>query len=206
MTSVTRVLFASTICCSLAFISSCSKQIPPYDGSNSSNLTDAQDIQYNTGQTGIITEEIGPQAESLASTGSSIGTTDSFDLPPDQSSEEYKMLYGRSSRDLKPIYFDFDQASISSNQIPILESNGDYLKNNPSAKVAIEGNCDERGTNEYNIALGERRALNAKNYLIQLGIETYRLRTISYGEERPLFNGNDESSWSRNRRDDFILE
>ncbi|HER62464.1 MAG TPA: peptidoglycan-associated lipoprotein Pal [Desulfobacteraceae bacterium] len=124
----------------------------------------------------------------------------------DPESDEYKKTYGRSSEQLLPIYFDFDQASIRSDQFSRLEHNADYLKGNPSVKVIIEGNCDERGTNEYNLALAERRALNAKTYLIELGIEEYRIRTVSYGEERPLFTGQDEFSWAQNRRDDFVLE
>ncbi|HEB68714.1 MAG TPA: peptidoglycan-associated lipoprotein Pal [Desulfobulbus sp.] len=105
-----------------------------------------------------------------------------------------------------PIYFDFDQAGIRDDQTSRLERNAEYLKANPSRNLVIEGNSDERGTNEYNLALGERRALNAKNYLIELGIEEYRIRTLSFGEERPLFTGQTEFDWSQNRRDDFVLE
>jgi peptidoglycan-associated lipoprotein len=124
----------------------------------------------------------------------------------DQNSDEYKKMYGRSSSEMQPIYFDFDQAIIRGDQIVRLEHNADYLKANSSTKVVVEGNCDERGTNEYNLALGERRAINAKNYLVDLGVEEYRIRTVSYGEERPLFSEADEWSWSQNRRDDFVLE
>ena len=124
----------------------------------------------------------------------------------DQESEEYKKTYGRSSQELLPIYFDFDQASVRNDQFSRLDQNADYLKNNLGSKVVIQGNCDERGTNEYNLALGERRALNAKTYLVELGVEEYRIRTVSYGEERPLFLEQDEFSWSQNRRADFILE
>jgi peptidoglycan-associated lipoprotein len=87
-----------------------------------------------------------------------------------------------------------------------MEHNGNYLKNHPSAKVLIEGNTDARGTNEYNLALGERRAMSAKTYLREYGIEESRIRTVSYGEERPLFNGSSEDDYAQNRRDDFILE
>ncbi|RUM36570.1 MAG: peptidoglycan-associated lipoprotein Pal, partial [Desulfobulbus sp.] len=106
----------------------------------------------------------------------------------------------------QPVYFDFDQASIRNDQIPRLEHNADYLKNNPSQKLIIEGNTDERGTNEYNLALGERRAINAKTYLVELGVDGSRIRTVSYGDERPLFTGHTEEDWAQNRRDDFVLE
>ncbi|VAW41920.1 Tol-Pal system peptidoglycan-associated lipoprotein PAL [hydrothermal vent metagenome] len=104
------------------------------------------------------------------------------------------------------MYFDFDQAIVRSDQIPLLEQNADYLKQTPDVKVIVEGNCDERGTNEYNLALGERRALNGKKFLVELGVAPDRIRTISYGEERPLFTGHDEFAWSHNRRDDFVIE
>jgi len=80
------------------------------------------------------------------------------------------------------------------------------MKNSLSTVIVIEGNCDERGTNEYNLALGERRAINVKEYMINLGVDATRIRTISYGEERPLFIGQNELDWSQNRRADFIVE
>ncbi|HEB50413.1 MAG TPA: peptidoglycan-associated lipoprotein Pal [Desulfobulbus sp.] len=160
----------------------------------------------NGGQ-GTITEEIGPSEESLDASGTGRGEAlGSLNVNSDQNSEEYKRTHGRSSVEMQPIYFDFDQASIRADQVGRLEHNADYLNGHPGARVIIEGNCDERGTNEYNLALGERRALNAKNYLVELGVSPDRIRTISYGEERPLFTGDDEFSWSQNRRDDFVLE
>ncbi|MCI5117562.1 MAG: hypothetical protein D3920_08430 [Candidatus Electrothrix sp. AW2] len=118
----------------------------------------------------------------------------------------YKKKYGRSSKQLKPVYFNFDQSNIRKDQISHIEHNGEYLNNNMASKVLIEGNCDEQGTNEYNLALGERRAMSAKRYLIKLGIDSYRIRTVSYGEERPLFTSSEEADYAYNRRDDFILE
>lgn len=115
------------------------------------------------------------------------------------------ILEGRTSAPLLPIYFDFDKSNIRQDQRDRLQKNADYLKQNKTVKVRIEGNCDERGTNEYNMALGERRAINAKKYLANLGIHSDRLHTISYGEEKPLLYGHDELSWAQNRRDDFIL-
>ena len=139
--------------------------------------------------------------------GSGVGEqTLSFDTSYNNKSSAYKEKHGRSSIHMKPVYFDFDQATIRNDQIPHLEHNAEYLKSKASSKVLIEGNCDELGTNEYNLALGERRAMNARSYLIKLGIAGSRIRTVSYGEERPLFTGSEESDYAYNRRDDFILE
>ena len=116
-----------------------------------------------------------------------------------------KFLEGRTSAPLLPIYFDFDKSNIRPDQRGRLERDADYLKQNPGVKVRIEGNTDERGTNEYNMALGERRAISAEKYLVNLGVHADRMHTISYGEEKPLLYGHDEYSWAQNRRDDFAL-
>ncbi|WPD23631.1 MAG: peptidoglycan-associated lipoprotein Pal [Candidatus Electrothrix scaldis] len=121
-------------------------------------------------------------------------------------STAYKKEHGRSSVQLRPVYFNFDQSEIRKDQIVFMEHNADYLKSNVASNVLIEGNCDEQGTNEYNLALGERRAMTAKKYLIKLGVDSARIRTVSYGEERPLFTGSEENDYSYNRRDDFVLE
>ena len=112
----------------------------------------------------------------------------------DRQSNEYKRIHGRSSENLSPIYFDFDQAGVRPSMTEVLAANAEYLQSVPNAMVTIEGNSDERGTNEYNLALGERRAINSRQYLINLGIAGDRMRTLSYGEERPLFEGQDEAS------------
>ncbi len=130
----------------------------------------------------------------------------SINSDADQQSEEYRATYGRSAMVFSPIYYDFDQAGITAAMAPILASNADYMKENPSVVIIIEGNSDERGTNEYNLALAERRAINAKEYMVNLGVNPARIRTVSYGEERPLFTGQTESDWAQNRRADFIVE
>lgn len=130
----------------------------------------------------------------------------SFNDDSDKQSEEYRRLHGRSSIMFSPIYFDFDQAGIRYDMQPIVASNADYMKNNQGSIVVIEGNSDERGTNEYNLALAERRAINIKEYMVNLGVSPTRIRTVSYGEERPLFTGNDDLDWAQNRRADTILE
>lgn len=117
----------------------------------------------------------------------------------------YKKKNGRSSVQLKSIYYDFDQSSVRKNQTATMEGNAQYLKKHPNSRVIVEGNCDERGTNEYNLALGQRRAINAKKYLVNLGINPARIKTVSFGEERPLFRGSEESDYALNRRSDFVL-
>ncbi len=105
----------------------------------------------------------------------------------------------------EPVYFDFDKSFIRSEYRTVLTEKAGFLKDNPNVRARIEGNCDERGTNEYNLALGERRAESAKNFLLSLGISLDRIETISYGEERPLAAGHNEDSWAQNRRDDFVI-
>jgi len=103
------------------------------------------------------------------------------------------------------IYFDFDKSFIRQEYRPVLEEKAEFLRDSPNIHVRIEGNCDERGTNEYNLALGDRRTTSALNFLVSLGISPDRIETISYGEERPLSLGHNEHSWTQNRRDDFVI-
>lgn len=122
-----------------------------------------------------------------------------------EQSDDYKRQHGRSSAQFQPVYFDFDQSNIRPDMTQNLVANADYMKS-ASDSIVVEGNCDGRGTNEYNLALGERRAINAKQYMVDLGVDASRIRTVSYGEERPLFEGSDETSYQYNRRDDFVIE
>jgi len=103
------------------------------------------------------------------------------------------------------IHFDFDSAVIREDAKPILLKKAEFLKKYPTLTVTIEGHCDERGTNEYNLALGERRAHSAWQYLVNLGIAPNRMQMISYGEERPIAAGHDEASWAKNRRAHFVI-
>ena len=104
------------------------------------------------------------------------------------------------------VYFDFDKSSIRASEQPKLTEVANYLKSNPTHYVLVEGNCDERGTEEYNRSLGERRALAAREYLAKLGIDPNHIDTVTYGEDKPEVNGHDEAAWSKNRRDAFIVE
>jgi len=107
--------------------------------------------------------------------------------------------------DFVTVYFDFDKYNLVDSSKKALDNNAQLLKDNASIIVRIEGNCDERGTVEYNLSLGEKRAAAAKKYLTDLGIDATRLQTISYGKEKPVAMGHDEASWSKNRRDDFKI-
>ena len=104
------------------------------------------------------------------------------------------------------IHFDFDRYIIRNDEKPILKQVADTLRKNGNVKVTIEGNCDERGTNEYNLALGDRRAKAAKDFLLSLGIQAGRMDTVSYGEEKPLCTESNEACWAKNRRDHFVLD
>ena len=110
-----------------------------------------------------------------------------------------------STSPLQDIFFDFDRYDLRSDARDTLRTNADWLKNNPSARIEIEGHCDERGTNEYNLALGAKRAQSAKDYLVTLGVSAERLSTISYGEEIPVCKEQTETCWRRNRRARFVV-
>lgn len=105
--------------------------------------------------------------------------------------------------ELQTVYFDFDRYDIRSDARPALRANAEAISD-VSGVVTVEGNCDERGSAEYNLALGERRASAVKRYLVDLGVSSSKLRTVSFGEERPAVQGHDESAWRYNRRADFI--
>lgn len=103
------------------------------------------------------------------------------------------------------IHFEFDSSTLTPEAQLTLKKKAEWLQNNPEAMSTIEGHCDERGTSEYNLALGDRRATSAKNFLVDLGISASRLTTISYGEERPIDPGQNEEAWAKNRRCHFTI-
>jgi peptidoglycan-associated lipoprotein len=191
----------------ILFCSGCSKKtimLPESTPTEGFEMSGGTNINYpsadNYSENGLAGEE------SMDSTGGPGSNGLSINSGADQQSEEYRRTNGRSSTGFSPIYFDFDQAGITSEMSPILSSNATYMKEIPNIMIVIEGNCDERGTNEYNLALAERRAINAKEYMVNLGVNPARIRTVSYGEERPLFVSQDELDWAQNRRADFIVE
>jgi peptidoglycan-associated lipoprotein len=104
------------------------------------------------------------------------------------------------------VHFEFDRADLTPEAVAVLKKKASWLGYNPQVAVMIQGHCDERGTNEYNLALGERRAQSAKNFLVTMGIDGARLSMISYGEERPLDPGHTEEAWAKNRRAQFVIQ
>lgn len=106
---------------------------------------------------------------------------------------------------LEEIYFDFDTATLSQKARDILVNTSEIMKQDLAINVRVEGHCDERGSDEYNLALGERRAKAAMQYLVTMGIPEKRLSVISFGKEQPAVTGHDEASWSKNRRDEFVI-
>jgi len=158
--------------------------------------------------------------ESYNGTTISNETIFSLDLPAEESvkvfSEESEKqpqkedwahwkLYGRSSPPFFAIFFDFDDYNIRKDMWDKIKANVKYLLEHPSIKIQLQGNCDERGTNEYNMALGAKRALEVKKVLVKLGVNKDRIFTISFGEEKPLAKCHNETCWAINRRVDFVI-
>jgi peptidoglycan-associated lipoprotein len=114
---------------------------------------------------------------------------------------QYKEMSGL----FQDIYFNFDEYQIQPGAKPVLEQVSSWMLKNSSAKISVEGNCDERGTNEYNLALGDKRAKGVRDYLIALGIAPDRIQTISYGEEKPVCTEATEQCWAKNRRAHFVV-
>jgi peptidoglycan-associated lipoprotein len=106
---------------------------------------------------------------------------------------------------LRPAFFDYDSDNVNEAARVVLQANAAMMRKYPSWTITIEGHCDERGTAEYNLALGERRAVAARTYLLSLGIDGNRLRTVSYGKEFPFDPGHDEPAWAKNRRAHFVI-
>lgn len=142
----------------------------------------------------VTSTELEPRAAATASTYASIPR------------EERLSAFAAEKGQLFTVYFDFDNYSIRDNDAESLAKNARWLGLNQSVKVIIEGHADERGDEEYNLALGDKRAQSVKRYLNDLGISQARLDTLSYGEEKPAAEGHDEEAWSKNRRAEFVLQ
>lgn len=127
-------------------------------------------------------------------------------LADEKAMMEAKAMAAKNRFENQDIHFEFDSSDLSSMAKTLLKEKADWLKEYSSVSVSIEGHCDERGTTEYNLALGERRASAAKAYLVDLGVSGSRLNTISYGEEKPLDMGNNETAWAKNRRAHFVIK
>lgn len=132
--------------------------------------------------------------------GSDVGGS-GLDVPDNQIA---RMKNFQETSNLKDIHFNFDQYGLDSNSKEVLKQNASYLKQNPGMKIEIQGHCDERGTNNYNIALGERRAHSTKRFLVSQGIDSSRINIISFGEEKPFCFDSNEGCWFQNRRAHFM--
>jgi peptidoglycan-associated lipoprotein len=149
---------------------------------------------------GCSGKKVSEQGGGIEQDPAAMGTTESLE------SQTTGIMEGRTSGPMLPVYFNFDDFSVRTDQQPRIQVNAEFLKQEEAVKIRVEGNCDPRGTKEYNLALGEKRALSAKKYLINLGVSPDRITTVSFGEEKILLHGQDEMAWAQNRRDDFVIE
>jgi len=171
-------------------------------GACAPTATGKPDIASSTGASGARS----PGGDQLAGEGQRGKTGESdADASSLKRLQEGKSSATAASSPLKDVFFEFDRYDLTSDGRATLRANADWLKSNSSARVEIEGHCDERGTNEYNLALGAKRAQAAREFLSTLGIGADRLSTISYGEEIPVCKELNESCWKQNRRARFVI-
>ena len=149
--------------------------------------------------------EVAPTPPQATSTSKGKPATAAKPKAPASSLEARREGKAPAAGPLKDIYFDFDRYDLKPDARATLKANADWLKANPSVRTEIEGHCDERGTNEYNLALGAKRAQAARDYLITLGIAKGRISTKSYGEELPVCKEQNEGCWQKNRHDRFVV-
>lgn len=152
-------------------------------------------VTVEEGDTGIKEEDIESVDEGVR-----IGTETGFD---ERSISDMTLEEINAANFLENIFFDFDKSDLREDAIAQLEINAQWLLENETVRAIIEGHCDERGTEEYNLALGERRAKAARDYIVRLGVSADRLMTVSYGESKPLELGHNEAAWAMNRRAQF---
>ena len=144
---------------------------------------------------GIATETLKPEAPAPSAAGQQMAAAEAGAAVTQEQPSRFQ-----------DIRFDFDKSAIREDAKPILSAIADYMKKNKGAKLQIEGHCDDRGTAEYNMALGDRRAESARAYLASLGVPASALSTVSFGKEKPLDPGNNEDAWAKNRRAHFVVK
>ena len=172
---------------------------PIIERSSSSGSFSSSDGQANigNGSTGSFSAKNPFASNSGNGSGSGSGM--------DSGIQESRLQSFTASSDLKDIHFKFDQYDLDDNSRAVLQKNAEYLNNNPNLHVEVQGHCDERGTNNYNIALGERRAHSTKKYLVAQGVNSRNVHVISYGEEKPFCFSSGEVCWQENRRAHFMV-
>lgn len=178
---------------SLMLVVSCAKKEVQTDPAAEQAVTDTTDAVEETADAGVDTATEEAQAMALAA---------------EEAARKEAEALAQAANDFisVDVYFDYDSSVISDSEISILEGKADWLLANIDATIIIEGHCDERGTTEYNLALGDRRAERAKSFLVNLGVDPSRITTISYGEERPVAIGHNEAAWAKNRRAHFLIK
>ncbi|HEU5180886.1 MAG TPA: peptidoglycan-associated lipoprotein Pal [Candidatus Polarisedimenticolia bacterium] len=181
-----RAAFALFIMPLLVFVVGCPKKPPPDISSTPAPATDSR-----------------PAEEVPDTTGFKNASDSSEGSLEDQMTAEIRKL--NEQRPLGTVYFDYDKADLRSDALDQLKKNAEWMRAHAQYLVRVEGNADERGTTEYNLALGDQRAAAVKDYLVKAGIAAARLETISYGEEHPVDPGHSEGSWAKNRRADFTI-
>ena len=159
----------------------------------------AEAPEEQTGSSDSGTDQGWREEDIAGQTDQDLGSTDEF-------TTDDGVLMNRERFINADIFFEFDSSTISTEAEAILRAKAEWMQRNPSLSIVIEGHCDNRGTTEYNLALGERRAESVKRFMIDLGVSETRIRTISYGEERPLDRGDTEESWRKNRRAHFEFD
>lgn len=171
-----------------------------YTGCAEKQITKSEGTAYTQNEPAI------KQTEQLGAAGKSAKQEASTKQNSSKEQTTKALAAAQITADLTDIHFDFDRSNIRPEDRQILSSHASYLLKNKNVKIVIEGNCDERGTAEYNLALGNRRAQEAKKFLVNSGVNRKRIKTISYGMERPLDPTHNENAWAKNRRDHFVVK
>ena len=156
--------------------------------------------------TGCKYDKAGKGGAGDSATGSDISTGDESGDISSVSEGKFEDLYTRCTDvNFAPVYFGFDSTVVPAGELGKIDSVAKHLADKSDRVVVVEGNCDERGSSEYNMALGENRAIIIRNYLVQNGVAAERIQTRSYGAEKPAVDGHDENAWSKNRRGEFAI-
>jgi peptidoglycan-associated lipoprotein len=146
-----------------------------------------------------------PDAPAISDTGPGVSTTGTPTTIPLGTTDRANWAANSDILAAQTIHFDYDKSAIKSHEQSKVDAVADYLKSHPNVAVRVEGNCDERGTEEYNRSLGERRALAARERIVQAGIDPSRVDIITYGKDKPVAQEHNEAAFSKNRRDDFVV-